>query len=433
MSEIKENKSYLKKSLLGLLLSASLYPVVYANAEDTIKLGIPVFLSGAPSGPFGLPEQNAAKVVIEALNNGTVPAPYGTVGFAGKKVEATYVDEKADAVTEYRNLVQRDKVDAVVGYTSSGNCKAIAPLAEELKKLTVFIDCGTPQIFEKIVTDPKYLFRTGPTGTIDSVGAARYLKDSGADISKVAGINQNYAWGQDNWNDFVGSLKALKTDSKVVSEQFPKVYAGQYGAEISALLTSGAGAIHNSFWGGDLEAFILQAAPRGLFKRSAIVMSCGEAATRRLPNQIPKGAIIGARGPHSYFAEKSALSDWFKKTYQEKYNEEPSYPAWKMAQALFGLKSAWEKAAADGNTSQEAVAKAFAGLEFDSPSGVVKMKNGKGHQAIQGIAYGTYTKDDKGNPAVENIIRYSAECVNPPADMTAQEWIEAGFPNSQCN
>ncbi len=47
-------------------------------------------------------------------------------------------------VTEYRNLVQRD-VDLVIGYISSGDCLAVAPVAEELKKLTMFFDCGTPR------------------------------------------------------------------------------------------------------------------------------------------------------------------------------------------------------------------------------------------------------------------------------------------------
>ena len=55
----------------------------------------------------------------------------------------------------------------------------------------------------------------------------------------VAAINQNYAWGQDSWNDFEAAMKVLKPDVKTTS-QMPKLLAGQYGAEISALLTSDA-------------------------------------------------------------------------------------------------------------------------------------------------------------------------------------------------
>lgn len=416
-------------AIAGVALGAAATTVSAADG-DTIKIGLPVFLSSAAAGPFGQPEKEAAELLFEALNEGSVPAPYATKGFAGHALEATFVDEAANAVTEYRNLIERDHVDAVIGYTSSGNCKSVAPLAEDLETLTVFVDCGTPQIFEEIVTDPTYLFRTGPTGTIDSVGAVRYLQDSGADLSRVAGINQNYAWGQDAWRDLTQSLIALGTDSKIVTEQFPKVYAGQYGAEVSALLTSTPTVVHTSFWGGDLEAFLLQAAPRGLFARSEVLMSCGEALFPRLADQIPEGAIIGARGPYSVFAPENDLSTWFVAAYEEKYGKKPTYPAWKMAQAIFGLKAAWEKAGPDAEPAD--VAAAFKNLEFESPAGTVKMAIGNGHQAIQGIAYGRFKMTDDGQPGVEDVISYSAECVNPPNDMKADAWIEAGFPNANC-
>ena len=66
----------------------------------------------------------------------------------------------AQVVTEFRNLVQRDQVDAVVGYISSGNCLAVTPVADELKALTVYFDCGTPRIFEE--KPRKYVFRPSP-------------------------------------------------------------------------------------------------------------------------------------------------------------------------------------------------------------------------------------------------------------------------------
>lgn len=132
-----------------------------------------------------------------------------------------------------------------------------------------------------------------------------------------------------------------------MTEQFPQVFAGQYGAEVSALLTSSPNAVHTSFWGGDLEAFILQAAPRGLFARAAVVMTTGEAAMQRLPDEIPEGAIIGAREPYSHFAPDTELANWFRDAYEAEYGNPPSYPAWKMAQAILDLNTAWEKANSD--------------------------------------------------------------------------------------
>ena len=255
-------KRYLQA--LGLLLLA--FGCGIAGAQQPLKIGIVTFLSGPAAGPFGVPARNAAEVMTESLNAGKLPAPYATKGFGGAPLEITFVDEAGPTtkqVADFRNLAQR--VDLVIGYISSGNCLAVAPVAEELKKLTVFFDCGTPRIFEDAAY--KYVFRTQATATMDSVGAALYVTDRNPKVKSVAGLNQNYAWGQDSWNDFEAAMKVLKPGVEVKTSQMPKLFAGQFGAEISTLLSSNADFIHSSFWGGDLEAFVLQAAPRNLFKK----------------------------------------------------------------------------------------------------------------------------------------------------------------------
>lgn len=417
-------------ALAGIALAA-VTTVSQAQEKAPIKIAFPVYLSSGSAGPFGEPEKQAADLLIEALNSGTVPAPYATKGINGRLIQAIYVDEAADAVTEYRNAVEREKVDSVVGYSSSANCKAIAPVVEELKTPTVMVDCGTTQIFEDIVKNPKYLFRTGVISTADSIGAALYVKDKNIDGTRIAGINQNYAFGQDMWNDFIAALTVVIPESNVVTAQYPKLAAGQYGAEVSALMTSRPSVVFSSFWGGDLDAFVLQAAPRGIFARTPVILTCGEAGVLSIGKNFPEGVIIGARGPFGFFAPDTELARWFKVEFKKKYGKEPSYPAWKMAQGFLGLKAAWEKAGPDAD--KEATVVAFEHLEFDSPAGVVKMSIGKGHQAIQAIAYGKVKRDANGVPGVEEVRVYSPACVNPPEGTTAGEWIKAGFPGAQCD
>ncbi len=415
-------------SVLAIALAAAATPAV---AQDKpIKIGVVTFLSGAAAGPFGVPARNGAEVVAETLNAGKVPAPYATAGFGGTPIEIAFVDEAGGTtkqVNEYRNLVQRDNADVVIGYISSGDCLAIAPLAEELKRLTVFFDCGTPRIFED--ASYKYLFRTGATATMDNTAAALYVTEMKPALKKVAGINQNYAWGQDSWNDFEAAMKVLKPGVDIVTSQMPKLLAGQYGAEISALLTSGADIVHSSFWGGDAEALILQGAPRGLFKKSTVVMTAGEPTLVRLGTQVPEGTVIGARGPFDMFAPDTELNKWFRKAYEDRYSVAPSYPAYKMAQAILGVKAAYEKAQAANNgkrPSQEQIIAAFENLSFEAPGGKVDMTLGKGHQAVQGTAYGV-TKNVGGKVTVVNIKRFAASRVTPPDGVKSDEWIKSGF------
>jgi len=432
-------KNIVQKSLAVMAAAGTLAAMpVHAAENGKFRVGVVTFLSGAAAGPFGVPSINGAKVLVDALNEGKVPAPYNVKGINGLEIEAVVIDENGGAtkqVEEFRNLAERHKVDAVVGYISSGDCLAISPVAEELGVPTVFFDCGTSRLFEEN-NKPRYVFRTGLDAAIDNIGAARYLIDTGHKVDSIAGIQQNYSWGQDSWGDFTAAMKQLKPGVKIATEQFPKIFQGQYGAEISALAISNPDVIHSSFWGGDMEALVLQGNARGLLDKRTTILTCGESALDRFKGQATNGLIVGARGPFGAFAPKNTLSDWFHAAYVAKNEMEPTYPAYKMVQAILGLKAAAEKAAAGkpGTVpNKDALVGAFKGLTFESVSGTVNMSRANGHQALQGIAYGEYHFDKKTKKAsLQNVKAYAGECVTPPDGTTATEWIKAGFPGAKC-
>lgn len=426
--------SFVKKSTLaGLLIaSAVTQPVL---AADEYKLGLVTFLSGGAAGPFGVPAKNAADLVLEALNAGDLPAPYNMKGINGRTIKPVYVDEAGGATkqaSELRNLVERQGVDSVVGYISSGDCLAVPAVAEELKTLTVLFDCGTPRVFED--NSYKYVFRTGPTATMDNVAASHYIKEMFPELDSVSGINQNYSFGHESWADFNGSLSKLIPNIEVTTKQFPKIYAGQYGAEISALMVNSANVIHSSFWGGDMEAFLLQGSARGLFEEQTAVLTTGESAMYRLEGQIPEGTILGGRGPFGIYAPDNALNRWFREAYIARFETAPTYPAYKMVQGIFGLKLATEKAAekVKGQPTTEDVVSAFENLVYEGPGGTVSMNMGNGHQASMEMVYGRYSHKS-GEPSVTDVRRYPAACVNPPEGMSSIEWIEKGMPGAKCN
>lgn len=421
-------------SVLALAASASSSALAADNGK--YRIGIVTFLSGAAAGPFGVPAANAAKLTVEALNAGKLVAPYDRKGINGVEIETVFLDEAGGATKqteEFRNLVQRQKVDAVIGYISSGDCLAIAPVAEEMGVPTLFFDCGTSKVFETVKA-PKYLFRTGLDAVVDNVAAARYVAETRPQIKTVASIQQNYAWGQDSWSDFSLSLKQLLPEIKVVSEQWPKLLQGQYGAEISALSVSRADLIHSSFWGGDMEALMLQGSARGLFDRSVAVLTAGETGVEGFKNNVPDGTVIGGRGPYGAFAPKNPLNDWFRPAFISEFKADPTYPAYKMVQAILGLKAAAEKDAKAGampGTAQ--VLAGLSGLSFEAPSGTVRMARSGGHQAVQDVSFGEYRFDPKaGRGRLVNVKTYPADCVMPPEGATAGDWIKAGFPGAKC-
>lgn len=402
-----------------------------AAAQETkpLRIGVITFLSGPAAGPFGVPAKNASDLLVEAFNKGGVVPGYEQKGFGGRAVELVYVDEAGGptkVVTEYRNLVSRQNVDMVIGVISSGDCLAVAPVAEEMKKLTVLFDCSTNRIFEE--NSYKYVFRTTTMATQENVAAARYVAEQYPNLKQFSGINPNYAWGQDAWSDFTETLKQLKPQAQIVTNVTPKLGAGQYNTEISALATGSAEMMQNSLWGGDLEAYILQAAPRGLLKKSPNIIICGDTILERLGNQLPDGTMIGARGPNGPFAPATKLNQWFAKTYREQFKMTAVYSSYHMATAFFGAKAAYEKAmkAKKAAPTEDEVISAFEFLKFESVAGIVDMSLGKGHQAVQHVPYGTIRIVD-GKPTLTNVKYYTPDQISPPDGMKSVDWIRSGF------
>lgn len=431
--------------LLSMALTTSVVAAgVVAGASgakaESFKVGVVTFLSGGAAESFGVPAWNGGQVLIEMLNKGGVlPPPYDKPGFGGLTIETTVVDEAGGAtkqVQEFRNLVQREKVDTVLGYVSSGDCLAIPPVADELKAFTILYDCGTPRVFEE--GSYEYVFRTAAHASMDNISLAKYMKSRNMKTDTIAGINQDYAWGQDSWTDFKTSVEKLNPSSEAKTALFPKIYAGQYGTEISALIRQKADVVHSSFWGGDLQAFVLQAGPRGLFERSQVALAAGDHVIPQLGNKMPDGVIIGARGVNGLAARPRGdeLTTVLWEAYEAEYGTFPVQAPFRMWQAILGLKVAVEKAMdANGGKkpNDEELAAAMKGLEWVAPSGKIQMTLAGGHQAIQPNAIGI-TKWDSANSKMTlvDLEYYNAECVNPPDGTKAVDWIKAGFPGAKC-
>jgi branched-chain amino acid transport system substrate-binding protein len=215
--------------------------------------------------------------------------------------------------------------------------------------------------------------------------------------------------------------------------QFPKIFAGQYGSEISALSLDKSDLVHTSFWGGDLEGFIFQASARGLFKKKASVLTVGGTAAYRLGKKLPDGIVLGARGPYGILVKdrKTELNQWFVNTYKDIFGMYPSGPAYQYGQAILAAKIAYDKAGSDATSEQ--LADALRGISFESFSTTVDMALGNGHQAVTENGYGITKYDaENGENIVTDVKFYPASCVMPPEGVNSVEWISGGMKGAKC-
>ena len=80
------------------------------------------------------------------------------------------------------------------------------------------------------------------------------------------------------------------------------------------------------------------------------------------------------------------------------------------------------------------MADALRGSSWDTPAGLVRMALGGGQQAVQDTAIGR-TKYDATSKRVlaVDVMRFKADCVNPPAGVKSLDWIKGGFQGAKCD
>ena len=332
--------------------------------------------------------------------------------------------------------LKRESIDVVIGYAFSDKCEKIAPIAEKLKILTVLSTCSTPTIFEEIQTNPKYLFRTAPHAMLDSVSMARYLERHYPELKKIGGLNPNYSLGLDSWRYFQDSLQKFLNVEDSISLLL-NVDTKEYCENISDLANHSPEIIFSSFSVSDLIEFtnsiedcsfpqdIILAVPAGL----SILPRFEEL----LGGKIKSPIIIGARGvPCKLTPENETCNYWLEEQFKDKY--EPNYYAYHTAQALFGIRAAYEKAFGDMGKLPEIddVIEAFEGLEYDSPSGRIEMSLANGHQAVQDTTVATLRFINR-RSVIEDVEYFDKECVNPLPSTTGSQWIHSSFEGARCD
>lgn len=405
--------------------------VTPAIPKEPIKLAIVTFLSGPAAAPFGIPAREGFELFIDKIN--------AAGGIAGRKIKAKIYDEAGgvDVQTKLaRKLALEEKVDAIIGYISSADCKAVIPLADELGIPMIAFDCGTHALMEGeecTFSVPKYKlgFRTCAHLTLDNTALAYYIKENFPDVKKIAGINPDYAWGRDSWKIFKLCIQKLMPDVEIVEELWPKLFTTDFTSHITALLKAGPDIVYTSLWGGDGITFSKQALRMGLFKKSRVAYSRGDYFPYDLGKEFPEGQIINCAGPHYYLwppHDKWPLNKEFVEEYSRRYGKPPRYASYHAAQAILAYATALEKAVAllGRWPDPDDFVKVMENLVVETPSGYIYMR--KDHNIMEPTTVVGVTKMvpsvEPNWPILTNIRNYPAILLQPPVGMKSECWIE---------
>jgi branched-chain amino acid transport system substrate-binding protein len=175
----------MRKMGMKLLVAAAAVCMLALPAQaGTLKVGA-IFAVTGPASFLGGPEARSAEMLVEAVNaNG---------GINGDKIELIIKDSGANpekAISFSKQLIEEEKVVAIIGPSTSGESMKIKKIAEQGK--TPLLSCGAAEVIVNPVAS--YVFKTPQK---DSFAVKKiYAEMQKLGIKKIAVVAGNTGFGK---------------------------------------------------------------------------------------------------------------------------------------------------------------------------------------------------------------------------------------------
>jgi len=301
-----------RTAILALSLAALALP---AGAAEELKIGALLSVTG-PAAFLGAPEARTLEMLTEQVN--------ARGGVAGHKVRLIVKDTGGSpekAVSFARQLIDEEKVFAILGPSTSGETMAVKGIAEESRTLLVSLAAA------EVIVNPvaPHVFKTAQK---DSHAAALIFQDmKKRGITRVAVFSSNTGFGKAG-KEQIARLAPEYGIQIVLDEVYDKA-ATDLSAEATKLKGANAQAVLN--WSIEPAQSILVKNIRQLgltlpiyqshgFGNLAYVKAAGTAAEGVI---FPLGRLAVADALPAGNPQKKVLLA-YRDAYQKKYGEEVS-------------------------------------------------------------------------------------------------------------
>ena len=193
------------KSLRATLMVASTLAILCSSpGHAQIRIGVTISSTG-PAASLGIPEKNTIELLPREI--------------AGKKVEYIVLDDASDTtttVTNTRKLITEDKVDAIIGSTTTPNSLAMLPVLGEGKTPAITL-ASSSRIVEPMDANRAWMFKTPQSDVMMATAIAENMSNAG--VKTMGFIGFNNALGE-AFHAEVAKYAELKGIKVVASERF---------------------------------------------------------------------------------------------------------------------------------------------------------------------------------------------------------------------
>ncbi len=213
-------------------VAAALIALSAAVAAQDIKVGVTLSATG-PAASLGIPERNTFALVPQ------------TIG--GRKVQYIVLDDASDttnAVRNTRKLITEDRVDVVIGSTTTPNSLAMIDVAAEAETPMISM-AASARIVDPVDAKRRWVFKTPQNDQQMAVVIVGHMVNAG--IKTVGFIGFADAYGEGWWNEFskiatargvniVAQERYQRTDTSVTAQVLKIMQA-----QPQAVLIAGSG------------------------------------------------------------------------------------------------------------------------------------------------------------------------------------------------
>ncbi len=353
-------------ALIGAASTGLLLPEIARAQSGKVRVGLMLPYTGTFAQP-GIAVENGFRLAINEQG--------GKLG--GREIEYFKVDDESDpskAIENANKLVQRDKVDVLVGTMHSGVQMGIQKVARDSGVLSLIPNAGI-HAATRALCAPN-VFRTSFTNSQPTLALGKAMVDRGH--KKAVWITWKYAAGDEAFEGFKESYtKAGGTIVKELGLPFPNV---EFQALLTEIASLNPDAVACFFAGGGAAKFIRDYAAAGLKGKIPLYGS------GFLTEGVLDAAGSAADGIFSTLHYSDSLdtprNKAFRLAYAKTFRSQPDVYA--MQGYDTGLLLVQGANAVKGDLNNKAVLyKAMEGATIDSPRG--KWTMSKSHNPVQDI------------------------------------------------
>jgi branched-chain amino acid transport system substrate-binding protein len=342
---------------LSGLAAVALIGAVPANAQGTVKIGVIMPYSGQ-FADLATQMDNGIKLYMKQKGDKA----------AGKKIEIIRKDSGGmapDVATRLaQELVTRDNVDILAGFTLSPNTIAVSKVSAEAKKFMVIMNAATTVI----ITMSPYSVRTSVT--LPSVGmtAGAWAYKSG--IRKAYTMVSDFAPGKDAEAAFHAAFK--KAGGEIIGSVRMPVANPDFSAFVQKAKDVDPESIFMFIPAGSQPPALGKAfAERGIDAKKVKIIGTGEVGDERSLKGMGDAGLGIITVWHYDFNDPSARNKAFVKAYNAEFKRNPDFGAVGGYDGMHLIYEALKKTG--GKTDAAGLVAAAKGMKWESPRGPMQI------------------------------------------------------------